>query len=165
MSRIGIMLACLVGLGAAPFLFAALQNNHRLNRLEDRFLSLKHPLRSETVHRFSKVGRLYQGKGSACSYVVGEVRSATGDLGDALVAYAGLTIEGAEQSPRGGSRQCAVTAQPLGENFEENGAAAYGFHDAAIMKEVGALGRSRRDLYLVVCADTGYPAGFDLRCR
>jgi hypothetical protein len=165
MSRLALIVVVLMACGAAPFAFSALQNNHRLNKLEDRFLALRQPPRSELVRRFSKVGLLHYGNGNACSYMVGEVRSAPGDLGPVLAAYHGMEIEGAAEQARGGARKCAIRAGALGPDFEASGAEAFGFHDEATMREVASLAKSRHDLYLVVCADTGYPTGFDLRCR
>jgi hypothetical protein len=157
-----IITGSMAAFAAIPFLAAPLINNHNLNKLEDRFLSVKHPASSDSVKRFSKVGLLHIGNGNNCSYVVGEVRSSTGELSETLASYADLRIAAVD-----GKAACEVKAMALAPLFAEPDSIAgrLGFFDEAIFRELEAAGPEREKLYLLTCADTMHPAGFDFRCR
>ncbi|RZA07766.1 MAG: hypothetical protein EOP11_06790 [Proteobacteria bacterium] len=157
-----IITGSMVAFGALPFLVAPLVNNHNLNKLEERFLNVKHPSRSDSVKRFSKVGLLHHGNGNNCSYVVGEVRSTSGELSEALASYADLRI-----ASTSGKAACEVRALALAPLLAEPDSMAgrLGFYDDSIFRDLEAASGDKEKLYLLTCADTMHPAGFDIRCH
>lgn len=155
----------MAALGSAPFAVDALTHNHRLNRLEERFLAVKHPASSELVERYSELGRYRRLAGEDCTYFVGELRATKKDPAQAAASYAGLSIESVGLDGKGKPRACALKAEAVAAGVAARGESLPGFYHPAFWRRLEEKIGQRKDLFLVYCADAGQPAGLDFRCR